>query len=170
MIGKGFYERKGKNKQNMDGLAANGIDLGKMEEMRVMVRGDCSELSEWQQAFTAIYPNFPKEANYGTSCQHAVGALEKAPIPNWTKKKKIMELMAAGTFTDTLITEEVLHVAASFMNDALEEFEKMHEAEAVKKTVAKAEEGRGGGSTHSSDPRRTRSSPQDSSMLSTRTP
>ena len=118
--------------------------MGKMEEMRVMVRGDCTELAEWQRAFAAIYPSFPKEASYVTSCQHAVGALEKAPIPNWTKKKKIMELLAAGTYTDALITEEVLHTAAGFMNAEIEAFEKLHEAEAVKKTVAKADEGRGG--------------------------
>ena len=95
MIRKVLYERKEKAK--MDGLAANGPDLGKMEEMRVMVRGDCTELAEWQRAFAAIYPSFPKEASYVTSCQHAVGALKKAPIPNWNKKKKIMELLPTRT-------------------------------------------------------------------------
>ena len=128
----------------MDSLAANGVDSAKMEELRVMVRGGCSELAEWRKAFTAIWPDFPKQAGYKTACQHAVGALEVAPVPNWAKKVKIMDLMAAGSFADAAITEEVLHGTATAMDDALEKCETLHEAEAVKKTVAKAEEGRGG--------------------------
>ena len=130
----------------MDGLAANGVDVGELEDLRVMVRGDCTDAAEWRKAFKAIWPKIAtiKEADYKKSYQHAVGSLETAPVPGWAKKLKIMEAMELGNFDDAVITEEVLHQTASHMNEALEEHEKLHEAESVKKTVAKAEEGRGG--------------------------